>query len=205
MEYNTLSLAFLSSKEDLNKYIERIKSFILTHILQNPEIDIFKSLNTDLLFDNHNEGINTDFIFSDLLGYRVRILIYSEYYSIDNAESERWIEFSILFSTSDLAKDPKNDDFLMSDFEYSDKSKQVIKSLAEELFKAFPDSYVLFGNEFQNASASDAIEFSDQDDIYFPEFEYAVIPLNEHTRKFKTYNSHIDKDGYRIMCSEEFE
>ena len=205
MEYNTLSLAFRSSKVDLNMYVRKIETFILTNILQNPEIDIFKSLNPDLLFDNHDEGINTDFIFSDLLGYSIRILIYSEYYSIDNTESERWFEFSILFRTSDLAKDKIHDDYLMSDFKYSDKSKQVIKSLAEDLFKAFPDSYVLFANEYQNACVSDAIELSDQGEYYSIEFEYAVIPLNEHTHKFETSDSFFDKDGYRIICCKEFE
>jgi hypothetical protein len=133
------------------------------------------------------------------------------YLSTDNSkelfkDKKVWFEFFLLFKTYQLAKNKENDDYFMSDYEYSEKAKAVIKRLSDNLYKAFPDSYVTFTNEYNDCDVCSFIEgFNENTQNTLEIAEMTILPKTKLGNSIITKGSIIDKGDHRVLISKIFQ
>ncbi len=175
MEYNSLKL-FVKLDVLALKYL-LIRLPVVLHEVGFKKSDLLplSSLNADTCFKNLNACVNTEFFYVNSLAYDTRILFGCDGYNIYSKETVRWFELEILFKTADLAKDPNNNDFAMSDFEYSTKAKKIIKKLSKDLHSNFSRGYIFFTNEYNDGISMHNLEqIGEPNELYLPDdVEYA--------------------------------
>jgi hypothetical protein len=171
----------------------------------------FHYLNYELKVDPFNKNsiiaLNTPEFFKDKrFEYQTRLFL-----STDNSnellkDKKVWFEFFVLFKTYQLAKDKENDDYIMSDYEYSEEAKAVIKRLSENLYKAFPDSYVTFTNEYNDCDVCSFIKgFKEESTDSMEIAEMAILPKTDLGNSFVTKGTIIDNGDHRVLISRIFQ
>ena len=199
MEYNSLVLFIKLLENELNDFLSKFIDFLRMRNVADEntiqKIELFKNRKFHEL-GGVGECCRTGFFYSNNIEYEIEILFDSEYYPTHSTEERRWIYVDFSIRTSDLAKDKNNDDYLVSNYEYSKKSKFNIKKFARELHNNFASSYIFFVSEYQNVSIDKLEQGMGNNKVGDVEFEYAILPKGK-------FSEAIKKNRYEIVNNAE--